>query len=561
MRDFFAGKPGFKENTFTTEHNQYKDNIRMILPGTMTVAKSIGVNFMGTASTWYKLFVVGCLLINPFVFYISPFAAGWLLVAEFIFTLAMALECYPLQPGGLLALEACFMGMCTMDGVKNEIIMNIDVILLLMFMLGGIHFVRDFLLFIFTKILVKVRNPILISFLFCFVAGTLAAFVDALTVLAVIISICMGLYALYHAHICGDAATARLSDDVFVQEQYKQDLEDFRAFLRALLMNAAVGTTIGGMATLVGQPQNLVVGQVSGWNFLEFLVRMAPVSLPVMIFGYGTCLILEKFKLFGFGAEMPKSVYDVLVARDRATSNNMTMRDKVKLVVQACCCVWLVFALAFHLAAVGLIGLSIIVLATTFCGVTTDSEVGKAFTESMPFCALLCVFFCIVTVIAQQGLFTPFVHWVFSIPRDTQIPVFYLANGIISAVSDNVFVATIYIEQVHEALVNGVISPEQYNDLAIAINAGTNLPSVATPNGQSAFLFLLTSAIAPLVRLPYLRMMWMALPYTIVLTVVGLLTTMFLIPELTPVFEQWGWIPSSEAEHAAEIAAAAAQMK
>ncbi|MFR4486134.1 MAG: hypothetical protein ACLT78_01575 [Escherichia coli] len=36
----------------------------------------------------------------------QPFVAGWLLVAEFIFTLAMALKCYPLLPGGLLAIEA-----------------------------------------------------------------------------------------------------------------------------------------------------------------------------------------------------------------------------------------------------------------------------------------------------------------------------------------------------------------------------------------------------------------------------------------------------------------------
>ena len=187
----------------------------------------------------------------------------------------------------------------------------------------------------------------------------------------------------------------------------------------------------------------------------------------------------------------------------------------------------------------------------------TEEEVGKAFTESMPFCALLCVFFVIVTIIAQQNLFNPFIEWVFSIPKETQIPVFYLANGFISAVSDNVFVATIYIEQVHEALINQIITPDHYNDLAIAINAGTNLPSVATPNGQAAFLFLLTSAIAPLVRLPYVRMMWMALPYTIVLTIVGLLATMWIIPEVTPYFEQWGWIPSSFAEHAAELSSAA----
>lgn len=41
---------------------------------------------------------------------------------------------------------------------------------------------------------------------------------------------------------------------------------------------------------------------------------------------------------------------------------------------------------------------------------------------------------------------------------------------------------------------------------------------MATPNGQAAFLFLLTSALAPLIRLSYGRMVWMALPYTLVLT-------------------------------------------
>jgi NhaB family Na+:H+ antiporter len=44
---------------------------------------------------------------------------------------------------------------------------------------------------------------------------------------------------------------------------------------------------------------------------------------------------------------------------------------------------------------------------------------------------------------------------------------------------------------------------------------------VATPNGQAAFLFLLTSAIAPLVRLSYGRMVWMALPYTFVMGLLG----------------------------------------
>ena len=525
----------------------------------MSVAKAFALNFMGTAPVWYKLFIVACLIINPIVaIFISPMLAGWMLVAEFIFTLAMALKCYPLQPGGLITIEACFYGLCDMAHVKDEIAVNLEVILLLMFMVAGIHFVRDLLLFIFTKLLVKVRSHKLLIFIFCFMGAFLAAFLDALTVVAVVIAICMGMYALYHQTICGDAATSRLSDDRFVPKLYQKDLEEFRAFLRGILMQAACGTAIGGVCTLVGQPQNLLVGGVAGWSFGEFALRAAPVSVPIIIFVFATCYIIERFKVFGFGHEMPESVYKILVEQDKRTMENMTTRDILRLTVQLICCVWLITALATHLAAVGLIGLSIIILATTFCGITTEEELGKAFVESMPFCSLLCVFFTVVTIISQQHLFTPLIEWVLSTPQSAQLPIFYMANGILSSVSDNVFVATIYIEQVHTAMLNGIISGEHFDHLAIAINTGTNLPSVATPNGQAAFLFLLTSAISPLIRLSYVRMMWMALPYTIVLTLVGLLASWFLLPDATQYMIDLGWLTSGDINHAAEIAAAMA---
>ena len=80
---------------------------------------------------------------------------------------------------------------------------------------------------------------------------------------------------------------------------------------------------------------------------------------------------------------------------------------------------------------------------------------------------------------------------------------------------------TIYINEIKDALDMNVISREQFDKLAIAINTGTNIPSIATPNGQAAFLFLLTSSLAPLINLSYMRMVVMALPYTIVLSIVG----------------------------------------
>jgi NhaB family Na+:H+ antiporter len=65
--------------------------------------------------------------------------------------------------------------------------------------------------------------------------------------------------------------------------------------------------------------------------------------------------------------------------------------------------------------------------------------------------------------------------------------------------------------------------------LAVAINTGTNIPSIATPNGQAAFLFLLTSALAPLIRLSYFRMMWMALPYFAMMTGGAVFGVMYLL--------------------------------
>ena len=88
-------------------------------------------------------------------------------------------------------------------------------------------------------------------------------------------------------------------------------------------------------------------------------------------------------------------------------------------------------------------------------------------------------------------------------------------------ISDNVFVATVYIGEVKSAFDTGIISRLQFDKLAIAINTGTNIPSVATPNGQAAFLFLLASSLSGLLRLGYGQMVLMALPYTFTMGITG----------------------------------------
>lgn len=496
----------------------------MSQPASKLVFSSFRDNFLGDSADWYKNVIIAFLIINPILWFSGfHFLTGWLLVAEFIFTLAMALKCYPLQPGGLLALQAVAIGMTSPDVVYHEIEGQLKVILLLVFMVAGIHFMRDLLLFTFSKILIKVRNKVVLSFLFCFAGAVLSAFLDALTVTAVLISVGVGFYGVYHRVASGKKFSDDHdhSGDDGVHEYRRQDLDDFRKFLRSLIMHGAVGTALGGVCTVVGEPQNLLIAEKAGWQFMEFFFRMAPITMPVFAAGLVTCIVLELTGIFGYGSKLPEEVRSVLSEFDAEQEQSRDGKAKAQLVTQGLIGLVLVVSLALHVAEVGLIGLMVIVLLTAFNGVVDEAKIGHAFEEALPFTALLVVFFAIVAVIHEQHLFQPVTNLVLNMPTDSQPIVMFIANGVLSMMSDNVFVATVYINEMVAAYKNGIISREHFEVMAIAINTGTNLPSVATPNGQAAFLFLLTSALAPLIRLSYMRMVIMALPYTIVLSIVG----------------------------------------
>ena len=193
----------------------------------------------------------------------------------------------------------------------------------------------------------------------------ISAFLDALTVTAVLISVGVGFYAVYHKVASGTSFSNTDHDyanDQGVGDTYRSDLEKFRAFLRSLLMHGAVGTALGGVCTLVGEPQNLLIAEKAGWDFVQFFLLMAPITMPVLAAGLITCALLEKTKMFDYGAELPDNVRSILENYAAEEDKKRTMRDKAMLMTQVVVAIFLVIALALHLAAVGLIGLTIIIL-------------------------------------------------------------------------------------------------------------------------------------------------------------------------------------------------------
>jgi NhaB family Na+:H+ antiporter len=486
--------------------------------------------FLGNSPKWFKTTIILFLIFNILLYFtVGPTITAWCFIAEFIFCLAMALKCYPLQSGGLLAIEALALGLTTPHNAYHEVDANLEVVLLLVFMVAGIYFMKPLLMYIFSKVFTKIKSKTMLSLLFVFLAAILSAFLDALTVTAVLISVAVGFYGVYHKIQSMEDADFNEDNVPDRKELSGETLERFRSFLRSLIMHGVVGTALGGVCTLVGEPQNLLIGERLGWDFVEFFVKMAPITLPVLVAGLLTTIVLEKTKIFGFGETLPDAVREIIENYTEEQDEKRTSAEKYGLVVQGVSAVLLIAGLALHIAPVGFIGLALIIVQTAFMGIIEEHALGHAFEEALPFTGLLVVFFVIVAMIHDQHLFQPIIEWALSKVPSQQPMLFYLANGILSMISDNVFVATVYIGEVQNAFEAGTITREQFEKLAIAINTGTNLPSVATPNGQAAFLFLLTSSLAPLINLSYGKMAKMAFPYTIVLGGMGLVGILFFL--------------------------------
>ena len=139
---------------------------------------------------------------------------------------------------------------------------------------------------------------------------------------------------------------------------HKEDIAQFRLFLKSLLLHSAVGTALGGCMTLVGEPQNIVIARYCDWDFVTYFMKMLPVSLVVLPVGTMTCMVVESTGSFGYGTEMPEHVRKVLNEFVEAEYGKLGAIEKAELSVQVAASVLLVLGLAFHVTEVGFVGLA-----------------------------------------------------------------------------------------------------------------------------------------------------------------------------------------------------------
>ena len=108
--------------------------------------------------------------------------------------------------------------------------------------------------------------------------------------------------------------------------------------------------------------------------------------MPELLLGWSRACF-SSISVVRLRLRLPEAVRTAGEFRSEPRPRSALALHRAILIVQALVAAFLGIALGFHLAAVGLIGLGVIVLATVFAGVTEEHRLGHAFQEALPFTA------------------------------------------------------------------------------------------------------------------------------------------------------------------------------
>jgi Na+/H+ antiporter NhaD/arsenite permease-like protein len=125
------------------------------------------------------------------------------------------------------------------------------------------------------------------------------------------------------------------------------------------LMSEILASNIGGTATLIGDPPNILIGSASGLGFLEFLLNLGPIALAILI----VYLAMTRF-MFGRDLGVHDEVRDAVLALDEneVLSNQRLLR--ISLVVIAATLLGFLVATPLDLepGAIALLGGAVLLL-------------------------------------------------------------------------------------------------------------------------------------------------------------------------------------------------------
>jgi Na+/H+ antiporter NhaD/arsenite permease-like protein len=281
------------------------------------------------------------------------------------------------------------------------------------------------------------------------------------------------------------------------------------------LIAEVMASNIGGAATLVGDPPNIIIASRAGLSFNDFLVHMAPLVIVLMVVFVGLCRILFR-KAFTYDPERAASVMEL---RERDAIENPRLLV-VSLTVLGLVLAAFVLHTALHLepSVVALVGgLALLALSRLDAGdVARDVE--------WPTLAFFAGLFVMVGALVNTGVIDTFAGAAAEAVEGKLLlatNVLLWASAGLSAIVDNIpYVAT--MSPVVAELVQASGGGSGPHVLWWALAFGADLGGNATAIGASANVVALGIAERSGRRISF----WEFTKYGLVVTVVTIALTM-----------------------------------
>lgn len=202
-------------------------------------------------------------------------------------------------------------------------------------------------------------------------------------------------------------------------------------------MTEILASNIGGTATLIGDPPNIMIGSAAGLSFFDFIANDAPAVLVIL-----SVVIAIFYFVYGRGMKVDEE--------HRQAIMSLNPRDKIRDLTLFRKSITMIGLVVVFFMAHGQLGLesSVIALAAACIMLLigkTDLEL-SVFNVEWTTIGFFCGLFMVVGALSETGVINMLAEWIMDITNDNPLAMMLVilwASAIISAILDNIpFVAT-----------------------------------------------------------------------------------------------------------------------
>jgi Na+/H+ antiporter NhaD/arsenite permease-like protein len=235
------------------------------------------------------------------------------------------------------------------------------------------------------------------------------------------------------------------------------------------LISQILASNVGGTATLIGDPPNILIGSASGLDFLDFLVHLGPVTLLVLV-----AFIITMRVVFRGALQVPAGAREAAL---EATEGS-TITDRALLVRSLIVVALTLVGFLVH-AALGLEAATIALLGATVLMLVGRIDPHEAFREVEWSTLFFFVgLFVLVEAVVHAGIVGAISDIVLSVTAGdvgvTSIALLWF-SAIASAIVDNIPYTATAIPVVHELIAGGIPAEPLWWSLALGACLGGNL--------------------------------------------------------------------------------------